>query len=108
MEEFEIVKNEYPELYTEMEEFLTQLETEDISYLKKKLLKEYDRLERRMPLEGHYYEMYPQNRIDTEKIQWNSMESGAFIRSGKKIGRNDPCPCGSGKKYKQCCGRNAK
>ena len=24
----------------------------------------------------------------------------------KKIGRNDPCPCGSGKKYKNCCGRN--
>ena len=23
----------------------------------------------------------------------------------KKVGRNDPCPCGSGKKYKQCCGR---
>lgn len=29
------------------------------------------------------------------------------IRKGKKIGRNDPCPCGSGKKYKKCCGRNA-
>ncbi len=27
-------------------------------------------------------------------------------RQGKKIGRNEPCPCGSGKKYKQCCGRN--
>ena len=26
-------------------------------------------------------------------------------RKGKKIGRNDPCPCGSGKKYKKCCGR---
>ena len=26
-------------------------------------------------------------------------------RKVKKIGRNDPCPCGSGKKYKQCCGR---
>lgn len=25
----------------------------------------------------------------------------------KKIGRNNPCPCGSGKKYKQCCGKNA-
>ena len=25
---------------------------------------------------------------------------------GPKVGRNDPCPCGSGKKYKQCCGRN--
>ena len=28
------------------------------------------------------------------------------VRSGPKVGRNDPCPCGSGKKYKQCCGRN--
>jgi preprotein translocase subunit SecA len=26
------------------------------------------------------------------------------VRSGEKIGRNDPCPCGSGKKYKKCCG----
>ena len=25
----------------------------------------------------------------------------------KKVGRNDPCPCGSGKKYKKCCGQNA-
>jgi len=28
-----------------------------------------------------------------------------FKRKGEKIGRNDPCPCGSGKKYKHCCGR---
>ncbi len=28
------------------------------------------------------------------------------LKNGKKVGRNDPCPCGSGKKYKQCCGRN--
>jgi SEC-C motif-containing protein len=27
------------------------------------------------------------------------------VREGKKTGRNEPCPCGSGKKYKQCCGR---
>jgi preprotein translocase subunit SecA len=26
--------------------------------------------------------------------------------AGKKVGRNDPCPCGSGKKYKKCCGKN--
>ena len=32
-------------------------------------------------------------------------KSGTVRREGKKIGRNDPCPCGSGKKYKQCCGR---
>ena len=28
------------------------------------------------------------------------------VRVDKKPGRNDPCPCGSGKKYKACCGRN--
>jgi SEC-C motif domain protein len=26
------------------------------------------------------------------------------VRSAPKVGRNDPCPCGSGKKYKKCCG----
>ena len=26
-------------------------------------------------------------------------------RQGSKVGRNDPCPCGSGKKYKRCCGK---
>lgn len=31
---------------------------------------------------------------------------GNVIRIGKKIYPNDPCPCGSGKKYKKCCGRN--
>lgn len=29
------------------------------------------------------------------------------VVKGPKIGRNDPCPCGSGKKYKKCCGRDA-
>jgi preprotein translocase subunit SecA len=28
-----------------------------------------------------------------------------YTRQGRKIGRNEPCPCGSGKKYKQCHGR---
>ena len=29
------------------------------------------------------------------------------IRNGKKIGRNEPCPCDSGKKYKKCCGKKS-
>jgi len=32
--------------------------------------------------------------------------SNGVIARGVKVGRNDPCPCGSGKKYKKCCGRN--
>ncbi|MCM1459535.1 MAG: preprotein translocase subunit SecA [Bacteroides sp.] len=39
------------------------------------------------------------NRDDTAK-------KGPKRRESAKIGRNDPCPCGSGKKYKMCCGRN--
>lgn len=33
-------------------------------------------------------------------------QSGTVVKD-KKVGRNDPCPCGSGKKYKKCCGVNA-
>ena len=36
----------------------------------------------------------------TEKAQ-------PITNDGPKVGRNDPCPCGSGRKYKQCCGKNA-
>ena len=44
-------------------------------------------------------------------LNMNTNEDGSnkkepVVRKDKKIGRNDPCPCGSGKKYKQCCGRN--
>ncbi len=38
---------------------------------------------------------------------YKEQKSSTTIRVGKKIGRNEPCPCGSGKKYKHCCGKNA-
>jgi preprotein translocase subunit SecA len=37
--------------------------------------------------------------------QQGTAEHQPFVRSGRKIGRNEPCPCGSGKKYKQCHGK---
>jgi len=44
-----------------------------------------------------------------EKDQWLYVEGRisprTIVRSSPKTGRNDPCPCGSGKKYKHCCGR---
>ena len=33
-------------------------------------------------------------------------EVGQVVRGGPKVGRNDPCPCGSGRKFKKCCGAN--
>ncbi len=35
----------------------------------------------------------------------DAVEKAKPVRSGPKVGRNDPCPCQSGKKYKQCCGK---
>ena len=73
---------------------------------------------------GYDLETLYKNMVDAkadwlyELPQWNSIfseekrkelykeqkKSGTVVK-GPKIGRNDPCPCGSGKKYKQCCGR---
>jgi hypothetical protein len=41
-----------------------------------------------------------------KELYWEQKKSNTVVK-GKKIGRNDPCPCGSGKKYKKCCGINA-
>lgn len=42
--------------------------------------------------------------FDADKYDYNYESPETFIRENKKIGRNEPCPCGSGKKYKKCCG----
>lgn len=34
-----------------------------------------------------------------------NLKTTTIVREGRKVGRNEPCPCGSGKKYKACCGR---
>ena len=43
---------------------------------------------------------------ETKKNLYREAKKMNTIVKGKKIGRNDPCPCGSGKKYKYCCGKN--
>lgn len=44
---------------------------------------------------------------DTRKALYKEQKASTTIRKGAKVYPNDPCPCGSGKKYKKCCGRNA-
>ena len=56
------------------------------------------------------YELPQWDRIfdeETKKRLYREQKQSGTVRKEKKIGRNDPCPCGSGKKYKKCCGRNA-
>ena len=51
-----------------------------------------------------------QNQVAAGKMQavdvaefMRQMRTKPVVRDYKKVGRNDPCPCGSGKKYKNCC-----
>ena len=48
-------------------------------------------------------EIYSEEEL---KKLYKEQKESTTIRKEKKIGRNDPCPCGSGKKYKKCCGQN--
>lgn len=48
-------------------------------------------------------ELIPEER---RKELYKEQKRSKTVVKGEKIGRNDPCPCGSGKKYKKCCGRD--
>ena len=101
--EFELIRERYPKVYDSLRECIRQMEDTDTEYLRDILLKDYDRLSKFYS--GYYYKNYPNRRYSRSYQSWDSDTDGTFRRQGKKIGRNDPCPCGSGKKYKNCCGR---
>lgn len=44
---------------------------------------------------------------DEKKALYKEQKASTTIKKGVKVYPNDPCPCGSGKKYKKCCGKNA-
>jgi preprotein translocase subunit SecA len=52
---------------------------------------------------AEYEEALAEANSEDEEVR----KAQPFVRRGEKVGRNDPCPCGSGKKYKQCHGRLA-
>ena len=47
------------------------------------------------------------NGLDNDQQRVKSEVNRTVVNQGPKVGRNDPCPCGSGKKYKNCCGKNS-
>lgn len=53
-----------------------------------------------------HFEKNTQTASKEEKNIQAGPRPKTVVRTGEKINRNDPCPCGSGKKYKNCCGRN--
>jgi len=62
-------------------------------------------VEVRQPQQPQQPRMQEAQVIDTKRPVTNEIQK-TVKNDGPKVGRNDPCPCGSGKKYKNCCGRN--
>ncbi len=68
--------------------------------------------QRQAPREMHFehaqaptLDAYEQSLVDQEQQEQGISAVQPFTREGNKVGRNDPCPCGSGKKFKQCHGK---
>ncbi|KAB3532054.1 preprotein translocase subunit SecA [Alkaliphilus serpentinus] len=55
-------------------------------------------------IEGEFQVQRKQVAKPTEASHGNSNKITTVVKDGNTVGRNDPCPCGSGKKYKKCCG----
>jgi SEC-C motif-containing protein len=64
--------------------------------------------------EVQVHEHWEKSFFEKEKGEWafldaQGVQMGTYRRETSKVGRNEPCPCGSGKKYKKCCeGKSAK
>ncbi len=68
--------------------------------------------QRQAPREMHFehaqaptLDAYEQSLVDQDQQEQGISAVQPFTREGNKVGRNDPCPCGSGKKFKQCHGK---
>ncbi len=53
------------------------------------------------------YRYFKEDRLASAQAAAQRAPLEPYERAGPKVGRNDPCPCGSGKKYKRCCGAAA-
>ena len=66
----------------------------------------------RYALDGEVYTHHERSRFQRIDGVWfyldgEMVKPQPVVRETRKVGRNEPCPCGSGKKYKKCCGKLA-
>ncbi len=100
LRDFEYLKAHYPYAYQSVQAIECELKDDPRRMSK-------DSLKQLMKKDGgtrSYYDHLYTELYESGTVIWNS-DTGSLRHTGKKLGRNDPCPCGSGKKYKHCCGR---
>ena len=102
-------KRESYELFTQL---LDNLKREVVSILSRVRVQSQEEVEAAEEKRREAAESLPQSYSHAAADSLLEEESSAaasgdapFVREGQKVGRNDPCPCGSGKKYKQCHGK---
>lgn len=105
----------YPNLYKIKLDFFTKVRNADT---RKKLRKEYEeKYDKYSYILDKFNDFYMNSgdnlygnlqfeEDDEYGYDYDIEVQKPFVREKIKIGRNDPCPCGSGKKYKKCCGKN--
>ncbi len=110
------LEKHYPDLYATRADFFEGLKDHR---KRNKMLKSY---EKKLPFysmimeqvtgwdnEGvvceHCGQVHEPHNEDDAFGEWHAPQE-PYIREEPKVGRNEPCPCGSGKKYKKCCGKN--
>ncbi|MEC6832739.1 preprotein translocase subunit SecA [Photobacterium toruni] len=109
-------KQEYKrESFELFEEMLDNLKSDVVSILSKVRVQQQEEVDRMEEERRQMAEMLAQrqqfqhhnadNQIADESSAEDDGHQGTFEREERKIGRNEPCPCGSGKKYKQCHGK---
>ena len=113
-------KQEYKrESFELFEELLNNIKLEFVRFLSRVEFKSSEDVEE---MESRRRHEEAKNKLNFQKASVTSLSGGEaapesalaapksqtpFIREARKVGRNEPCPCGSGKKFKQCCGKLA-
>ncbi|MCP4322377.1 MAG: preprotein translocase subunit SecA [Alteromonadales bacterium] len=100
-------KRESLEMFIEM---LDNLKHDVVTILSKVQVQSKEEVEaiaeqRRLADERAKLEMQHAGALNGEQADDNNDHADPFVREERKVGRNEPCPCGSGKKFKQCHGR---
>ena len=111
-------KQEYKrESFLLFQRLLEDIKRETVNYLTNVRLLSEQEIEQMQELQRQQEELIRQSmqeqHADGRAIGVDGEDSGSpdprlvktYVRKGPKLGRNDPCHCGSGKKYKQCCGK---
>lgn len=97
-----IIKERYPKIYEMEKDFFESLKNprkrKSLRRRADKAYREYGDLLESFKGDDGFEDSFD-NDYDFFEVQQ------PFVREHPKVGRNDPCPCGSGKKYKRCCGR---